>query len=170
MVATGKAKKNNSNYAKIGAIIAAVVVLCGISFVAGMGYQKGHTKTATSQNTGQFGQGGNQGGFGGPGGGFRNGQRPNVGEVKAVSSDSITISNQRSGSDQTFKLTSSTSVNNDGNSASVSDIKVGDTVVIQTDSSDTSTATQIILNPNFQGPQPSSSSQDDSSSVNTQST
>lgn len=154
-VAAGRAgNTGNKNYVKAGAVTVAAVVLCGISFVGGMAYGKDHAKPSSVNTGGQFGfQGGN-----GPGG-FRAGQRPNIGEVKAVSSDSITVSNAQSGSDQAFKITSGTTVENNGATGAVSDIKTGDTVVIQTDSSDSSTATRIILNPNLQGPESGTSTQ-----------
>lgn len=154
MSTSSKQSSNSKSSMNIGIMIVVAVVLCGVSFAAGMSYQKSHTKTPTA-----FGQGAN--GSGGPGD-FGNGQRPNIGEVKSVSADSITVSNTRSGSDQTYKITSSTTVTNDGQTASISDIKTGDTVVVQTDSSDTSTATRIMLNPSFQGPPQSSSSSQDS--------
>ena len=112
-----------------------------------MSYQKSNTKAPTALGTGDL-NGGPPGGMNGFGGG----QRPNIGEVKSVSDSSITVSDSRSGSDQTFKITNDTKVSNDGSTGSVSDIKTGDTVIIQADSSDSSTASRIILNPNFQGP------------------
>lgn len=162
MVSTGKTKSTtNPNYIKYGVVAVVALVLCGISFGLGMNYQKGK-QTATTANTndnGQFPtQGGGPGGFGGGQGGFRNGQRPNIGEVTAVSSDSITIQDSRSNGSQTFKITSSTTVQNNGSTASVSDINTGDTVLVTTTSSDTSTAAQIMLNPSF-GPSNGGSTQ-----------
>lgn len=160
MVTTGKSKsKTNTNYIKYGVIAVVALVLCGVSFGLGMNYQKGkQTTTATNTNAnGQFpSQGGGPGGFGGGQGGFRNGQRPNIGEVTAISSDSITIQDSRSNSKQTFKITSSTTIQDNGSTASASDIKTGDTALVIADSSDASTASQIMLNPSFNGPQPSS--------------
>lgn len=149
MVAAGKVKKPNSpNYLKPAIAAVTVIVLCGISFTAGQSYQKSHSKdTQTTANT-RFGS---QGMAGGPGG-FGNGQRPTVGQVTAVSSDSITIKNDRTGSDQTLKITSSTVVENNGSTASVSDVKVGDTAFVQLDSNDSGAASRIILNPTMQGP------------------
>lgn len=168
MVSTGKAGRTaDTNYVKYGVIAIVALVLCGVSFGAGMSYQKGKQPAASTASTNDNGQFPSQGG--GPGGGmggFRNGQRPNIGEVKAVTSDSITISSQRSESDQTFKITSSTTVQDNGSTASVSDIKTGDTVLITTDSSDTSTATQIMLNPSF-GPPGGGSTQSAPSSSET---
>lgn len=146
MVSASNKQSGSNNYAKAGGLVLVAIILCGISFAAGMSYQKNHTKGTLTASTGG-------GQFGPPGGtgGLRSGQRPNIGEVKSVSSDSITISDSRSGSDKTFKITSDTTVSNNGTSGSVSDIKTGDTVIVQADSSDSSTASRIILNPNFQG-------------------
>lgn len=154
MVSTGKANHMaNTNYVKYGIIIIVTLVLCGVSFGAGISYQKGKqlvtSAAATTNDSGQFSaEGGELGGRGS----LRSGQRPNIGEVKAVTSDSITISSQQSESDQTFKITSSTVVQNNGSTASLSDIKTGNTVLIRTDSSDTTKATQITLNPGFGSP------------------
>lgn len=132
--------------------ILGAVVLCVLSFYGGVAYEKGHVKTtAASSNTG----------FGAAGGGFRGrfgGQRPNIGAVTAVSSSSITIQDNFSGSSKTFSITSATTVTNNGASASVSDIQTGDTVLIRTSSSTSTQATTIDINPSFGGGQPSSSS------------
>lgn len=155
VISTGRSKSaTNPNYIKYGIISVVVIVLCGVSFGAGMSYQKGKQTTPTTANTNeQFpSQGSGPGGFGGQGG-FRNGQRPNIGEVTAVSSDSITIQDSRSNSNKTFKITSETTVQDNGSAASASDIKSGDTVLVIADSSDASTASQIMLNPSFNGPQ-----------------
>jgi hypothetical protein len=151
MVSTEKPKSSSRpNYMKYGIVAVVALVLSGMSFGAGMSYQKGkqtNTYAASTNDNGQFLMSG-PGEFNGQGG-FINGQRPTVGEVLAISSDSITIQSARSDLSQTFKITSSTTVRNRGATASVSDIKTGDTVLVTTDSSDTSTATQILLNPGF---------------------
>lgn len=173
MASTGKTKStaSNTSYIKYGVIVVVALVLCGVSFGAGVSYQKGKqttTSTASTTDNEQFpSQGGGPGGFGGQGG-LGNGQRPNIGEVSAVSGDSITIQNARSNSNQTFKITSSTTVQNSGSAASVSDIKTGDTVLISTDSFDTSIATQIMLNPSFGPPSGNGSTQSSPSSSETE--
>ncbi len=135
-------KSSNNNYAKYGIILVSALVLCGISFWSGTAYQKSkHTNTAVTAGNG-------------PGGGFRNGQRPNIGEVTAISSDSISIQDSRSNSNQTFKITSDTTIQDNGSTVSASDIKAGDTAVVIAYSSDASTASRIMLNPSFNGPQP----------------
>jgi hypothetical protein len=75
-----------------------------------------------------------------------------MGTVTKVSDSSITISDDRLGSDQTFGITSSTKVTSDGASASIADVKTGLRVLVQADSasttsSDTSAASQIMINP-----------------------
>lgn len=151
----GNRSASNRSYTKYGIMAVVVLVLCGVSFGLGMNFQKGKQTTiptANANDNGQFpSQGGGPGGFGGQGG-SRNGQRPNIGTVTAISSDSITVQDSRSNSNQTFKITSNTTVQDNGSTASVSDIKTGDTVLITTDSSDTSTAAQITLNPSFGPP------------------
>lgn len=157
MVATGQVGKKHKTPVylwksnNLPVILAAVVVLSLlIGFFGGIAYQKGKKTTATTaiSNTNGFG---GQSGFGGGQGGFRRGGGA-IGQVTAVSDSSITVSNQRTGSDQTFKITSSTTISNNGSAASASDIQTGDTVLIRTSTSDTSTATSILINPSFGGP------------------
>lgn len=143
MVGAGKTSGPKKDGSKIVAAIAVAIILCGLSFLGGVQYQKGHAHRQMA---------GTQAGAGFRGrGGFRTGQRPVIGTVTAVSSDSLTINNNRTGNSQTFKISSTTTINNNGSTSSVSDIKNGDTVFVQTSSSDTSTATRIILNPSFGG-------------------
>lgn len=80
---------------------------------------------------------------------MRNGS---FGEVTAVSDSSITITtrerfNQNNSSStstsKTFTINSSTTITVDGSTGSVSDIKTGDTVMIEASSSDSSVAASI---------------------------
>lgn len=132
-----------------------VVVLASLSFYAGMQYQKGHQKTAVSANYrggGRFG-----GGFGG--GNF---QDRVIGQVTAVSASSISVDNSRTNATTTLTINSSTQISNNGQTASASSIQVGDTVFITEDSSNTSIASRILLNPSFGGfGGPSSNSNND---------
>jgi hypothetical protein len=146
----GQSNGNAALY--IGFAIALVVVAAG-AFVGGMQYQKstgGSSTTATTQT--------GAGGFGGAGGGFGGTRRSGgFGTVTAVSGTSITISETTPGSDsssgtsKTYAITSSTTVTDSGQSASVSDIQTGDRVIIRTSTSDTSTASSIMVNPTFGG-------------------
>ena len=69
-----------------------------------------------------------------------------TGTVTTVSSSSISIKTAR-GTTITYGITSSTTVSNNGSSASVSDIKVGDTVSIRQANDTTGNASTIELNP-----------------------
>jgi hypothetical protein len=139
MLETTAAHKPKPSYIRPALLVAAAIILCGISFLLGENYQKHHS---TSTGAGQFGS---QSQAGGPGGFGGRQMRGSVGTVSAVSSDSITIKTV-SGDTKTYKITSSTTVENDGSTGSVSDIKTGDTVAIRTESSDSSTASRILLN------------------------
>jgi len=92
---------------------------------------------------------------GGPNGMMGGGQfgRGGLGTVTAVTDSSITIKDQRQDEETSYAITADTSVMDDSDDAAVSDIKVGDTVMIQSDDSesDTKTATTIRLNPSFGG-------------------
>lgn len=132
-------------------------ILIGVAFLVGggggfaIGMMAGDddsstTSSKTTSTTGQMPSGGPGDMGGGPtrGGGT-------LGEVTKVSSDSITVSDKRSGTETTYKITSSTTIANGNSTASASDIATGDTVMIS--SSDNSTATAIQINPTMGGPQ-----------------
>ena len=150
-----------------GAIIgiaAAVAVATGVlGFVGGMQFQKGSSSSTVANQ---------RGGFGGTmGGGMsRNGS---FGEVTAVSDSSITITtrerfNQSSGSNtstsKTYTINSSTTITVDGSTGSASDIKTGDTVMIEASSSGSSIASSIRVGMGgMGGPQGQQQSSTDSS-------
>ena len=145
-------------------IIVAVIMLAG-GFVGGMQYQK--SKSTSTSGGFQNGQTGGPGGMRQRNGGF--------GTVTAVSSDSITVSEQSmpgvssstsSTTTKTYTITSSTTITNNGSTVSASDIAVGDSVMIQTSSSTSSTATQITVNPTMGGPSGTQSSSTSSTSSN----
>ncbi|HSX45993.1 MAG TPA: hypothetical protein VLG27_03260 [Candidatus Saccharimonadia bacterium] len=125
-------------------IVLGIAVLCGLSFAAGMGYQKGHTKkVATATSATEQGSFRMSGGFGRRAGG--------LGQVTAVSSTSITISNQRTGADSTYTINLSTAISDNGQTVAASDIQAGDTVLVMTSGSGSTTATRILVNPSFGG-------------------
>lgn len=120
------------------------VAMLGIGFLTGVQYQKGKK---TSSGVAAAANGAPNGsGFGGRTG--RPGGRLGAfGAVKAVSDTSITVSNTRTNTDQTFAIDSSTAVTDGGAASTVSAIKVGDNVAIRASSSDATKATTIVLNP-----------------------
>lgn len=126
------------------AVIAAIVVLCGLSFAGGAAYQKHQAKPAAQLQ----GDSSNRG-FPGGGQGMRRGG--SIGQVTAVSDTSITVNDQRTSSSKTFTINSSTSITDNGQTVAASDIKTGDTVLVMASSSDSSTATRILVNPSFGG-------------------
>lgn len=132
-------KKNASKIVPI--LIVCGLALVGLSFFGGVQYQKSQQSKPIQNLPGMAVQ---NGGFGGMRSGF-NGQRPTSGEVTAVSSSSITVKDQ-SGSSKTLAITDTTTVTNNRQAGSISDIKVGDTVAIVATGTD---ATRILLNPNF---------------------
>lgn len=137
-----------------------VIIFAVAGFFGGVFYQKNKAKSANSNNLGnQFNQNSGPGGMGAG----MNGQRPNMGTVTAISSSSITIKDSRSNSEKTYTITSSTKVSDNGDTASVDDVKVDDEVMIMADSSESSEAAQIMLNPE-QGGGFGPRSDDDSSS------
>jgi hypothetical protein len=121
---------------KLWLFLVILIVLCAASFFGGKAYEKGH----------RFG------GFGGGGGEYGGGHRlGGFGKVTAISSSSITVESTYSNSSKTYTINSSTTVTSDGSSASVSTIQTGDTVIIRTSSTASTTATAIEVNPSFGG-------------------
>jgi len=134
----------------MGVVIVASIAAIIIGGTGGflVGYQIGTTSDADDSAQ--------QAGMNGMPGGMMGGQftRGGVGTVSAVSSDSITIKNRRQGDETTYSITSDTTVTDNDESATISDVKVGDLVMIQSDDdtdADTKTATSVELNPSFGG-------------------
>jgi len=142
--------------------VVAVVILCGLSFAGGMAYQKHRTRSAQVSTAGNASTG-----FSGGHGGFAGGHHlGGFGQVTAVSSSSITITNQRTNASTTYTITSSTTITDNGQTVSASDIQTGDTVIITTSGSGSTTATRILVNPSFGGGSGPASSGSDSSGFN----
>ena len=144
MLINNNKNKSSSNNKLIISIIV-VVVLCGLSFYGGMAYQK-NKKSSSSTSSSSSGSGS---GFGG-GRGFNRADIV-LGQVTAISPTSISVNNTRTGSTSTLAVTSSTTVTNNGQSDTVSDIQVGDTVLVRENTSNTSQAASILVNPSFGG-------------------
>lgn len=132
----------------IAAVIAALVMGLLGGIVAGMQIGKSSFSTSPGNQSQQDGMGGGMQGRGA------------MGTVTAVTSDSITIKSDRSDSDTTttYAITSDTKVTDGNETAAVSDIAVGDAVMVQTGSSSSSsngsgakTAVRIEINPTMSG-------------------
>lgn len=128
-------------------IVLAVLVLiaaAGIGFYGGVAYQRQHQTVASNRlnapSTGQagFGRG-------------RFASNRVVGQVTAISPTSISIQNSRTGSSVTLAISSSTTITSNGQTATTGDIQVGSTVFATENSSNTSQAMSILVNPSFGG-------------------
>jgi Domain of unknown function (DUF5666) len=141
MVATSRPPKKRRWDTALAAVAAAVVV-AALGFYGGMRYQKNHDKNTLASS--QFGVNRAGGGafFRGGGG---------LGQVTSISPSSITINNFRTGSSQTFSITSSTKISDNGQAVTPSDIKTGDTVVVRGAGQGSTTADTIIVNPQLGG-------------------
>jgi hypothetical protein len=156
----------SAKYLVVGGFI---IISGGAGFLGGMQFQK-------AQNTSSAPGGLSQSGMMEPGqqsGGQMMGRMGTFGKVTAVTSSTITISieqpmwQQDSSSDSSNSSTNSTTVTKDGESASISDVAVGDTVSVKASSSDSSAASSIrigSLQQGQNGPSDSSSNSDSSSS------
>jgi hypothetical protein len=124
-----------------------IVALISALIFGGLGYWIGKgtsNNSLTSANAGTSGGGG----FGGNGSFRRMG---GIGSVTAVSPTSITINNTRTNAATTYTIDSSTSITNNGATATAADIKVGDNVLVSTASATSTAATRILINPSFGG-------------------
>jgi hypothetical protein len=70
-----------------------------------------------------------------------------IGQVQAVSTNSITIQNQQTGQNTTLGINSNTEIAINGQTASVSDIQSGDLVIAFKTSNSSNTASRIIVAP-----------------------
>ena len=128
--------------------IAGVIVVAIISFYGGTRYQKSHQPAVAANSAANaFGNGAN-GGFGG-GGRFGGARRGVIGSVTAISSSSITIQGTSDNASHTYSIGSSTTITNNGQPASATDIQTGNTVLVLANPSDTSQAARILINPSF---------------------
>jgi hypothetical protein len=132
---------------RILSYVIVLIVLCVLSFLGGMAYEKGSVKSTPTMTTTGSGTERN-GGFGGNFGGRHDG---GFGTVSAVSASSITIENSRTGTSTTYTITASTQITDNGQTISPSAITSGETVVVTTASSTSTTATAILVNPSFGG-------------------
>ncbi len=137
-------KRGWSAYQKPIFITVVVVLGLALSFCAGMQVEK-------HGNRGNHFAGDERGLMQNRAGGMR--RMGGLGSVTAVSSSSITVQNQRTGTSTTYTIDSSTKITNNGATAAISDIKTGATVLVRTSSSSTTTATTIEVNPRFSSPQ-----------------
>lgn len=143
-------KQSSPSVVKPLILVVAGLVVAWLGFWGGISYQKSHqSSAAASVNTA-----GGQNGF--VGGRFRNGPRPTVGQVTAVSGSSITITDSRSGANTTLGISSSTQITNNGQTVAASSIQSGDTVFITLSTTDKTQASRIVVNPSF-GSSPGSS-------------
>lgn len=118
--------------------MAIAVIFGGLGFFGGAAYQKSNSSSTVSA-TGSM-NGGAMGGGQMQNGGF--------GTVSAVSDGSITITEQRQGTTtKTYTITTDTKIIDGTATATVGAIATGDRVMIQTDGSTSTTATQITINP-----------------------
>ena len=146
----GLSKKSIIKWRKQIAGVLAAVVIGGVGFYSGVAYQKHHATNASSSmpTSASFNQGSGNSGFGSArGGGLQRSGRI-IGQVSAISSSSITVQTQTDSS-TTLAITSSTAITENGQTVSTSSIQTGDTVFVTEDTSNTSQAARIMVNPSF---------------------
>jgi hypothetical protein len=139
-------QSNKYTQAKPFLMLLALIVIIGLSFYAGTDYQK-HRQTATPATAVASSGFTARGGFGGG----RFAADRIIGQVTAVSATSISVDNSRTGATSTLSIASTTQITDNGQTVAYSDIQNGDTVFITEDSSNTSQAATIVVNPSFGG-------------------
>jgi hypothetical protein len=132
-------KPHDSSKIIIAGLGALVVVI--LSFIAGMQFQKGKASKTVVNARGNVT-------FNGRRGGQRNGV---IGTVSAVSATSITVQDTRTQTAKTLSVDSTTTITNNGTTAAITDIKVGDTVIVTADTTDATKAARVVLNPQAGG-------------------
>lgn len=135
-----EAKKTNQISVNPIILVLGAVIFLGLGFLSGQIFQKGKNGGSVAQVQQQALPGANGGGMG------RGAMRGGFGEVTAVTDSSITVKNSFSGESVEYIITSSTKVTDNNETATLSDIKTGDTVMVQTASVDSREATEIRLN------------------------
>lgn len=138
-----EAKKSNQISVSPILFVLGAVILLGLGFLGGQVFQTGKNGSSATQVQQQTTQQGFPGGSSNMG---RGTMRGGFGEVTAVSDSSITIKNSFSGESVTYAITSSTKITDNNETAGIADIKTGDTVMVQTVSTDSKEATEIRLN------------------------
>ena len=122
-------------------VVLVVGVLC---FFIGDSYGKDHAPKSAALATTRSGAFGGR--FGGAGPTLRA-----FGTVSSISSTSIAIANQRTGSNVTYNITSSTQITDNSQTVSYTDIQTGDSVIITLASASSTNASSIVVNPSFGG-------------------
>jgi hypothetical protein len=153
--ASNSSSKNSISKIFLGAIVLLIIV--GGSFYGGTRYEKSHVSSSkavsATSSTGGFG-----GGIGGSGYASRSAYT-SLGSVTAISSSSISVQDERSGTVKTYSITSSTVITDNGSTVTYSDIQNSDGVIVMASSSAPTTASRINVNPSYGGNNPSTGSQ-----------
>lgn len=139
-------RKKRSAVKFVPYILVVVAVGC-LGFASGAAWQRAERSSSASGRQSLSAQG-ELFGQNSPVGNRMNGTRPIMGTVSAISSTSITVADMSSQT-STYSITSDTTVTNNSSSASVSDIKEGDTVAIIANTTNAKEAARIMLNPSF---------------------
>ncbi|HEY4964620.1 MAG TPA: hypothetical protein VIH90_08080 [Candidatus Saccharimonadales bacterium] len=139
---TNKQGKSFTFSGKSTAVLILIVVATVVGFWAGSAYQSNHNKSASTT--------GGASAFGGArGGGFQRGGG-GIGTVSTVSASSITVSST-SGSSKTYSITSATTISDNGQTVTTSDIQNGEKVIVIPSTSNATQAARILVNPSFGG-------------------
>ncbi len=148
--------------ALIPLIIAGFILVIFASFFAGLffGKAKGKetNKIGASEATGRFQQDGT---MMPRGAGRMQGDRPTIGEVTAISGNNISMTTQNSSESKTIGVADNTNITDNGVDATISTIKVGDTLIVTglTNTDGSIKAQMIKINPILSTPSKTGSPQ-----------
>ncbi len=137
-----EAKSKNTNLSKFFLILIGLIIVAGLSFYGGVSYENNHktNSTAAAASTTGLGRGGRFGG-----------SNRVTGQVTAVSATSISVQNTSTNATTTLAITSSTQISDNGQTVTYSDIQVGSAVFVSENTTNTSQAARILVNPSFGG-------------------
>jgi hypothetical protein len=121
-----------------------VAGLCAASFYGGTAFQKSHDKSLLPQTVSGVSAFGTVS-AGTPESGTK--MMAEAGTVTAVSDTSISVQSGPSGTAKTYTIDTATKIMNAGAAGSLSNIKVGDMVLIETTGDNSELATRVVLNP-----------------------
>ncbi len=147
--------RSTGRWLKPVALAALTLAIAGASFFCGMklGESRGRSPQEGAANwleaeTGNSGETGP----GMPGSPMEAGPIGIVGEVTTISATQITVKDARSGSTKTFSLTAATEIIRGESGAEVSDIEVGNEVMVVSEGPDSDEAARILIDPGMRGP------------------
>jgi hypothetical protein len=138
-------RKKPNAFVRFLPFVAMTLIVGGVSFFGGIHYQKNKQGTATQTNLYETAPTTQRFGGGPPNQQMR--LRGALGGVTAVSSTSVSVRGVLNDTVNTYGINESTRVVSDSVTANISDIKIGDRIMVVASTADEKVAAEIMLNP-----------------------